>query len=121
MENTIFKKSCLFSVDRPKSPEKANQQAGYLQNGKKAFKSLALVGVYIVLNNLALEYMTGEELLNYLKGYAYSIADSVSPLLNAKKIENNIPTINKEFALNPAEFVKKVHSLLNKKAMAKAA
>lgn len=120
MKNTFFEKGVPFSSNQKTLPKKA---APGPINGKKRgqmVKSVTYAGIYLVLNSLALDYMSGEELLTYIKGNLTMMAASTSSIFTSEKLADNLLANADEPLLNPVELVKKINSVLLRKT-AKAA
>ena len=81
------------------------------RHGKTA-KSLMHIGIAIVLSNFSLEYMSGEDLLNYIKGTLLATAIVVLSFTTEIKIVAHIEDSVK--AASPLGFVKKINHLFCK-------
>jgi hypothetical protein len=109
MENTLTLQTKQPAILRNLFDSPSVNTANAQKRHNKAAKSLMHIGVAIVLSNFSLEYMSGEDLLNYIKGTVLAtlivLASFTTEIKIASRVEEGIKSAN------PLGFVKKINHL----------
>ncbi len=112
MEHTLTLQAKQPAILRNLFESPSANTANTQKRHTKAAKSLVHIGVAIVLSNFSLEYMSGEDLLNYIKGTLLATAIVMLSFTMEIKIVERVECSVK--AANPLGFAKKINHLFCK-------